>query len=62
VNVHGELGRASTDEDVERDLLSLAPESIEAVYTRYSLFNAAAGCSLAGPVAAGAPHPRVQLL
>lgn len=41
-NVHGELVRAPADEAVERELLSLAPESIEAIYTRYSMFNAAA--------------------
>jgi glycosyltransferase involved in cell wall biosynthesis len=41
-NVHPELVRAVADESVERELLSLALEPVDAIYTRYSLFNAAA--------------------
>lgn len=41
-NVHVELVRALADEAVERDLLSRSPRGIDAIYARYSLFNAAA--------------------
>ena len=46
-DVHPELIRAIIDEEVERDLRAIEVKAVDAVYVRYSLFNAAA-TSLAG--------------